>query len=67
MSGGRGRPTGPVEGRAGLDKGRSAAPESPVLPAHSADETDARWGEPPVADPDDLERFLRERPPHHGD
>lgn len=38
------------------------------------DDTDHGWGELPLADrgagrddPADLERFLRERPPHHGD
>jgi hypothetical protein len=36
------------------------------------DDTDRGWGElsvdhPSGEDPADLERFLRERPPHHGD
>jgi hypothetical protein len=34
------------------------------------DDTDAGWGELSLAgrdDPADLERFLAERPPHHGD
>ena len=35
---------------------------APVLPAQSQDETDAGWGEP--AEPDDDERFYRDRPPH---
>ena len=40
----------------------------PELPEHTADDSDQGWGEaPPSSDPDDLERFLRERPPHHSD
>lgn len=36
------------------------------------DDTDLGWGElfadrSGAGDPEDLERFLRERPPHHGD
>ena len=37
------------------------------------DDTDVGWGERTWSgssagdDPDDLERFLREKPPHHGD
>ena len=37
------------------------------------DDTDLGWGDPPIdrsahgEDQADLERFLRERPPHHGD
>ncbi len=50
--------------------------EVPTLTAASGleqtrDDTDYGWGERTwsgaVEDPDDLERFLRERPPHHGD
>jgi len=38
-----------------------------VLPEQSTDDTDRGWGErPSEADPDDLERFLADRPPHHG-
>jgi hypothetical protein len=40
---------------------------SEALPEQTRDDTDAEWGEPPHADdPDDLERFLRDVPPHHG-
>lgn len=52
--------------------------ELPVLTSSSGleqtrDDTDLGWGERTwadasgEADPDDLERFLRDRPPHHGD
>lgn len=40
-----------------------------VLPEAAADDSDVGWGEVPEA-PDgdrDIERYLRERPPHHGD
>lgn len=44
-----------------------AAPEEPVLPEQTSDDTDSAWGEPADRawdrDSDD-ERFLRERPPH---
>jgi len=41
---------------------------SEALPEQSADDTSAGWGErPDERDPDDLDRFLEERPPHHGD
>jgi hypothetical protein len=46
----------------------------PVLTSASGleqtrDDTDIGWGERTwtESDSDDLERFLRERPPHHGD
>jgi hypothetical protein len=48
----------------------------PVLTSPSGfeqtrDDTDYGWGERTWSgsdgDPDDLERFLRDRPPHHGD
>jgi hypothetical protein len=33
----------------------------------SLDDTDRGWGErPSETDPDDLDRFLADRPPHHG-
>jgi hypothetical protein len=35
------------------------------LPEQTSDDTDEAWGETP--DRDDVERYLRERPPHHGD
>ena len=52
--------------------------DQPVLTSASGleqtrDDTDIGWGERTwteasgTADPDDLERFLRDRPPHHGD
>jgi hypothetical protein len=34
----------------------------PVLPVRSQDDTDVGWGEPP--EPDDDDRFYRDRPPH---
>jgi hypothetical protein len=38
----------------------------PVLPDVTSDEGLLGWGDAPDdADPDDLQRFLRERPPHH--
>jgi hypothetical protein len=47
------------------------APEDdkPVLPDTTSDEQAEGWGERPDSerDADDVERFLRERPPHHGD
>lgn len=36
--------------------------DAPVLPAQSAEDTDAGWGEQP--EPDDNERLYRDRPPH---
>ena len=46
-------------------------PASSVLavpPEQTTDDTDRGWGERPAeSDPDDLERFLSDRPPHHGD
>lgn len=42
--------------------------EAPVLPDRSTDEEDAGWGERAREDdPDDLARFLDEKPPHHTD
>jgi len=42
-------------------------PEASV-PEQSRDDTDRGWGDRPTeADPDDLARFLADRPPHHGD
>ena len=47
------------------DEAGSAA-SADVLPARSSDEYDVGWGErPEESDRDDLDRFLRERPPHH--
>ena len=45
---------------------RSSAPDTPLLPDRSADDEDAGWGERAGED-DATERYLRERPPHHGD
>ncbi len=53
-----------------------AGPEEPVLPNTTSDERDVGWGDEGngstsggsgASDPDDLERFLRDVPPHHGD
>jgi len=38
--------------------------DDPLLPEQTGDDTDVGWGDEP--EPDDLERLLRERPPHHG-
>jgi hypothetical protein len=41
---------------------------SDVSPEVGPDDTDRGWGERVAeADPDDLDRFLADRPPHHGD
>jgi hypothetical protein len=53
----------------------TSGPEEPVLPDTTSDESDLGWGDDPggtssgsgQGDPDDLERFLRDVPPHHGD
>ena len=37
--------------------------DRPVLPDVTDDETGVGWGEEPAED--DVERLLRERPPHH--
>ena len=43
----------------------SASPsKQPERPEQSAEDTDTGWGERP--DPDDDERFHRDRPPHWG-
>jgi hypothetical protein len=40
----------------------------PTLPDQSVDDTDRGWGEhADERDPHDVQRFLEERPPHHGD
>ena len=37
------------------------------LPEQTSDDTDEGWGEQsPEEDPDDIERFMTELPPHHG-
>jgi hypothetical protein len=43
--------------------------EAPVLPDTTADEQERGWGDDDERDedPDDVRRFLEERPPHHGD
>jgi hypothetical protein len=47
---------------------REAADDEPVLPRTTSDEHPEAWGDRARDDdPDDLDRFLRERPPHHGD
>jgi hypothetical protein len=41
---------------------------SEPLPEQTSDDTDRGWGERPVDDdPEDVGRFLEDRPPHHGD
>ncbi len=48
----------------------TSGPEEPVLPDTTSDETDGGWGDEVASregDPDDLDRFLRDVPPHHGD
>jgi hypothetical protein len=45
---------------------RSSAHDVPLIPDRSADDDDAGWGER-TGDDDATERYLRERPPHHGD
>lgn|SRR4051794_35415027 len=43
-------------------------PDRPVLPDSTSDEDEAGWGErPDDRDPDDVQRFLDEKPPHHVD
>ena len=44
----------------------SSAHDVPLIPDRSADDDDAGWGER-TGDDDATERYLRERPPHHGD
>jgi hypothetical protein len=46
-----------------------SGPGDPLLPEQTTDDSDRGWGErqEDASDSDDLERFLRERPPHHGD
>ena len=47
---------------------RPATDDEPVLPTTTSDERPEGWGEQGRDDdPEDLDRFLRERPPHHGD
>src|SRR5436190_1441825 len=47
---------------------RTDRPDPPVLPDTTRDEDDAGWGErADERDPDDLQRFLDEKPPHHVD
>jgi hypothetical protein len=42
--------------------------DRPTLPEQTGDDTDAGWGEDEPDDEDDeLSRYLRERPPQHGD
>jgi hypothetical protein len=41
---------------------------SESIPEQTSDDTDRGWGElPPEEDPEDLRRFVEDRPPHHGD
>lgn len=43
-------------------EGRQRRDQQPASPVQSREDTDAAWGERP--DPDDDERFYRDRPPH---
>jgi hypothetical protein len=48
----------------------STGPDEPVLPETTSDESDVGWGDEAStldSDPDDLDRFLQDVPPHHGD
>lgn len=37
----------------------------PLLPDQTRDDTDEGWRDAADPDPEDLRRFLEERPPHH--
>jgi hypothetical protein len=50
----------PAAGAAQSDRG--GRPARPARPEKSRDESDVGWGERP--EPDDDERFSRDRPPH---
>ena len=55
----------PEPGASGQDEPARPVPSHPVArPEQSAEDTDTGWGERP--DPDDDERFSRDRPPHWG-
>lgn len=50
----------------------NAGPGETILPDLTSDESEPGWGDEEGLirasdDPDDLERFLRDVPPHHGD
>lgn len=51
-------------GSAGPDEA-AAAPDKPLLPEQSREDTDAGWGE--YTEPDDDERLRLDRPPHWDD
>jgi hypothetical protein len=54
--------SGPVSDGASGGAGRD---DDPVVPDRADDDTDAGWGDRDDSpDPDDDDRFLRERPPH---
>jgi hypothetical protein len=57
----------PIAQGAGAHVPADHSPDPPVLPDTTSDERAEGWGDVSESDPDDLERFLRERPPHHGD
>jgi hypothetical protein len=40
-------------------------PGVPVMPVQSSEDTDVGWGD--YAEPDDDDRFIRDRPPHWDD
>lgn len=55
---------------AGDPKQQEEGSAEPLLPDVTRDEHDPGWGDDVSGaerDPDDLERFRREVPPHHGD
>ncbi|HEY2521066.1 MAG TPA: hypothetical protein VGJ19_13220 [Streptosporangiaceae bacterium] len=55
----------PEHGTSGQNEPARPAAGHPVArPEQSAEDTDTGWGERP--DPDDDERFSRDRPPHWG-
>ena len=56
----------PADGGTGQKEPLSPPPSRPAAsrPEQSAEDTDTGWGERP--DPDDDERFYRDRPPHWG-
>lgn len=59
---------GPTQPRSDGPDGPDGTDE-PVLPEQSSDDRAAGWGDEvrdSEQDPDDLRRFLDERPPHHG-
>jgi hypothetical protein len=55
-----------VAARAATEAAVTGPDDGPELPDRTVDEEDLGWGEAPRDDdPDDVRRFLDERPPHH--